>query len=1044
MAVANLENADPNTAASAAPGLGKPPRIGASKSKKASRRRCSSIGVAKNGRHFNNSDSEDYRDDDESGNDGPSVLTPKPVHSKKLDKNDDQQDGWSLNGDDSSSSSEDDSDVEEEANRKKVKKRAKVQPQKQQRRGRTSIAVELTPPKAKLASSSSKQRRRRRSSARFVRLSGKFSPTRDGGSNNNNSGANASNGAGSASPGSSPENYTSSEHLGEIYKQAIRMNAENKINAGNSWGLRLIENMDKFIEEEEEGGVGGNGGTKFKSPRNGSGGEGAEASSSSRKKKVVEERGRVNFTKASCTLDASVKIYSYRVDDVHLSSYRVLANLNRSDNKKGSQYGDEDDGVGGVDVDEEEDGDGNGKKAARKKNAERRGHIETIESNLANINMSKLDSAYDIDPLFHKMSKSFDEGGAKGLLLGNLGVSSNGCRIVFDSKEEFDDEDSRNKAGTLDIISEEAGDDVVEVDNVQDKPDENGYVWKEGDVDITALSSKLNNLLISYGVKSSDNIPFVPQLESLRDDYAALEEQGFAVDEKDIAKEGRKRSKLYDAPEEEEKEAERSIHIIAMERSRGSVLGTSFTTNLNLSLDSGHGEGEFAPDFGIGGGLDGANDDGDDDFGGDVGGSDDFLPDDDNHGGFSSPSFKRLGDKRSYDNTKVLLDALCDGDNFLDDEARSDYAFFDVSKLEKATRGNMWAGSQHWKKMAEMKKDSKSSVAKKTSFEDDRSKEKEKKKLTKKDRVFVDLTDAPNVQAIFQKKKTSKRTKKTVVDPFQLPKKKQLVDYLLPPDANVDITHLTRLFSRPNAAVRRGSSNKDKSLGKSVGFYDIEEKALGFNDDNSFGGDNDAGGFGFDFAYDDEGNDSRGDDVDYRLDDFDEVRKVEKIDINYATVAKKVDVRRLKKDLWTELEAQTTVVPSEEFTSKPENPEFEEAQDDVLATPSESGMVSFKETVEKIDRAQSQNGVTVSFYFICCLHLANEKGLKLDSAGLEDFMISLDNGSAPIFGTFGQEVQETSEKLASVAISRSKREQNRNANYVDEGEDSDGETMERE
>lgn len=160
------------------------------------------------------------------------------------------------------------------------------------------------------------------------------------------------------------------------------MNAENKINAGNSWGLRLIENMDKFIEEEEDGGVSGNGGAKFKSPRNGSGGEGSEASSSSRKKKFAEERGRVNFTKASCTLDASVKIYSYRVDDVHLSSYRVLANLNRSDNKKGSHYGDEEDGVGGGDVDEEEDGDGNVKKVARKKNAERRGHIETIESNL--------------------------------------------------------------------------------------------------------------------------------------------------------------------------------------------------------------------------------------------------------------------------------------------------------------------------------------------------------------------------------------------------------------------------------------------------------------------------------------------------------------------------------------------------------------------------------------------------------------------------------------------------------------------------------------
>ena len=52
----------------------------------------------------------------------------------------------------------------------------------------------------------------------------------------------------------------------------------------------------------------------------------------------------------------------------------------------------------------------------------------------ANINMSKLDSAYAIDPLFHKMSESFDEGGSKGLLLGNLGVYQHECHIVFDSK----------------------------------------------------------------------------------------------------------------------------------------------------------------------------------------------------------------------------------------------------------------------------------------------------------------------------------------------------------------------------------------------------------------------------------------------------------------------------------------------------------------------------------------------------------------------------------------------------------------------------------
>ena len=34
------------------------------------------------------------------------------------------------------------------------------------------------------------------------------------------------------------------------------------------------------------------------------------------------------------------------------------------------------------------------------------------------------------------MSKSFDDGGIKGLLLGNLGVSQNGCNIIFDSMDE--------------------------------------------------------------------------------------------------------------------------------------------------------------------------------------------------------------------------------------------------------------------------------------------------------------------------------------------------------------------------------------------------------------------------------------------------------------------------------------------------------------------------------------------------------------------------------------------------------------------------------
>jgi Condensin complex subunit 2 len=124
------------------------------------------------------------------------------------------------------------------------------------------------------------QRRRRRSSARFLKLS---QPHNDDDDDDDE-----------LQDHDNPEDAgPEKEQLGELYKRAIRMNAENRINAGNSWNLKLIENMDKLTSHD-------NGET-------------------------------INFTKASCTLDASVKIYSYRVDDVHLTSYKVLANLNRND-----------------------------------------------------------------------------------------------------------------------------------------------------------------------------------------------------------------------------------------------------------------------------------------------------------------------------------------------------------------------------------------------------------------------------------------------------------------------------------------------------------------------------------------------------------------------------------------------------------------------------------------------------------------------------------------------------------------------------------------
>jgi condensin complex subunit 2 len=39
-----------------------------------------------------------------------------------------------------------------------------------------------------------------------------------------------------------------------------------------------------------------------------------------------------------------------------------------------------------------------------------------------------------VDPLYRQTTAKFDEGGAKGLLMNNLGVYG-GCRVLFDSQE---------------------------------------------------------------------------------------------------------------------------------------------------------------------------------------------------------------------------------------------------------------------------------------------------------------------------------------------------------------------------------------------------------------------------------------------------------------------------------------------------------------------------------------------------------------------------------------------------------------------------------
>ena len=93
-----------------------------------------------------------------------------------------------------------------------------------------------------------------------------------------------------------------------------------------------------------------------------------------------------------------------------------------------------------------------------------------------------------MDPLFKKASADFDEGGAKGLLLNHLAIDSTG-RIVFDSSDDTEDasaegDSTRRESGA------EAGErdaDVLEVDTEQP---EVPIDVKQSDINIDALGSR--------------------------------------------------------------------------------------------------------------------------------------------------------------------------------------------------------------------------------------------------------------------------------------------------------------------------------------------------------------------------------------------------------------------------------------------------------------------------------------------------------------------------------------------------------------------------
>ena len=128
---------------------------------------------------------------------------------------------------------------------------------------------------------------------------------------------------------------------------------------------------------------------------------------------------QVNFVKASSTLDASVMIYSGRVDNVHKDAYRMAGGLSAQQLERAEEE---------AEVDAEDESAQAASRARKKRRA-----ATTIETKLSNINMREVERREDGDPFFKRMSAAFDAGGAKGLLTYQLSVYR-GAEMALDGQ----------------------------------------------------------------------------------------------------------------------------------------------------------------------------------------------------------------------------------------------------------------------------------------------------------------------------------------------------------------------------------------------------------------------------------------------------------------------------------------------------------------------------------------------------------------------------------------------------------------------------------
>ncbi|KAG8525414.1 uncharacterized protein KY384_009058 [Bacidia gigantensis] len=700
------------------------------------------------------------------------------------------------------------------------------------------------------------------------------------------------------------------------FEEWMKMATDNKINATNSWNFALI---DYFHDMS-----------------------------------LLKEGDSVNFQKASCTLDGCVKIYTSRVDSVATETGKLLSGLADSGNKKSGSE-EENNGQEGDDGEDEE---GVKKKTKRKV---QRSSEATLAPSFASLQLKKMELEFSVDPLFKKASADFDEGGAKGLLLNHLTIDANG-RIVFDSSDDVEDASSDNE---VQIGNENA------VENINEK----ATAESGDDKKLKGPSNIEDTHIASLGSK------FFPNLSLLEEQDLCPSLKNFALGDST----GSGEMPFLKAPDDWQQ---------GHKDSQSGGLGDQ----TGIFLDGDHVEGFDDDDIG----LEGFDVDADAGFGdgGEAWAKNAALESqtrlmnvefDDVNGngqteGIEAGAFDPQGDNFA---PKLLRGKIgADQDGIL-------------SYFDQALHKN-WAGPEHWR-IRRIKDINKPQAAA-------TSRRKEKEHLV----IDFNAPLATNAAETIYTPASSNAA-------ISLPKsqRRSKTRNLLPDDKHFNSKQLLRLFLKPNARmattrIRIGNARKTRQEEAPSGdvdeaFWARRQQTMQSDSPTADApqGDYDANFFqddGVGFADgppddDDEFADAKEvlsphedgrptpevhDPADTQSGAFGtqlvtQNRRVRPEYVQYARVAKKVDVRRLKEEMWKGIG----------FQDNPPQHASPDPPPSVDSAPLK--FTSVMSDLQQVYPKQAMDDISTSYCFICLLHLANEKGLTIDNEpGLEELNIRKD------------------------------------------------------